>query len=260
MMTATCLRSLCVTALVLGAVGCSTYDHGPHDHPDDGAADSASPADADDARASDGAPDATAQDGGGEDAQGMDADASVADGSAADAMDAADVADAGHADAADVAVDGAVPTNLIRNGSFETTGSMWLAPWYFQTRDGGMGGLVQDPTNPEGGMYSLRAQITQAGSLSWYVQLAQGGLSMQSGVTYTLTLWVRGDQNRMIDVAVQDDGAPYARYYGTGVPVTTTWQRFTATFTASATARVMFVANLGSTAGQVWLDEVSLSP
>jgi hypothetical protein len=264
-MTRTRLCNACVLVLALGAAGCNTYDHDAH--PDDGAADAVSPVDARDASASDGALDARAQDGGGEDASGMDAvaadadaDASVAEAGGADAADVADAADAGHADATDVVGDGAMSTNQIRNGGFESTGSMWLAPWYFQYRNDGMGDVAQDATGPEAGMYSLRVDVTQAGSASWYVQLAQGGLSIQSGVLYTIAFWIRADHDRMIDIGVQDDGAPYATYFGTAVAATTAWRQFTATFTASATARVMLAVNLGSAAGQVWLDEASLSP
>ena len=151
--------------------------------------------------------------------------------------------------------------NMLANGSFEATGPNWLSPWSFLARSGAAGTIAQDTSTAEDGAASARITITQANSQQYYVQLQQGGLSLMAGGTYVLSFYAKASANRAIQVALQQVGSPYALHALQDENLTTGWQRFLVTIPVNAAdpnAAVEF--NLAGATGQVWLDNVSLTP
>src|SRR5216117_3495104 len=72
--------------------------------------------------------------------------------------------------------------SLIANGSFESTGSSWLSPWYLQTKTGGGATISQTSATKADGSYSALVNVTAASSAQpWVVQLSQNRLAITSG-------------------------------------------------------------------------------
>lgn len=77
---------------------------------------------------------------------------------------------------------------------------------------------------------------------------------MTSGKTYTITYWARASKNRQLGVEVRGNAAPNTVYYTQNVNLTTSWQKYTTTFTPSASnSNVLLVFNAGQATGDVYL-------
>jgi len=104
--------------------------------------------------------------------------------------------------------------------------------------------------------------ITTASADSWRVQLVHD-LSLTQGTQYTFCYHAKAAGARSINVNI-DSGAPdYSSLmgYGRNVALTTAWQSFSHTFTASATdttARITF--NMGQSDLDVQLDNIGVYP
>jgi hypothetical protein len=154
--------------------------------------------------------------------------------------------------------------NLLHNGSFENTGTNWLAPWYLQVRAdmGAAATITQDATTAVDGATSADVNVTQPAATSWYVQLTQRSVLLAQGHTYTVSFWAKAATARSIDYALQADVAPtYTVYISGTANLTTTWQHFNATYShLSATdGQAALRFNLAQTTGQIWIDDVSLT-
>jgi Carbohydrate binding domain/Cellulase (glycosyl hydrolase family 5) len=163
--------------------------------------------------------------------------------------------------AALAAAPSASASNLLSNGSFETTGSSWLSPWYFSVKSGGGGSISQTSATKTDGSYSALASITQASTSSpWVVQLSQSNLAFTSGRTYTVSFAAKADIARAIEVTLQKTGSPYTVYSTRQVALGTGWQNFSFTYQAAATDSVSLHFNLAAATGKVWLDNVAVVP
>ena len=139
-------------------------------------------------------------------------------------------------------------SNLVTNGEFSNNGTGWTA--------GGtsFGTVSYASANADW-------TITGASGQIWEPQLVQG-VSIVGGTQYTISFNIRTDESdRTIEVHV--NGNSDDNYVNRGlsqvVPVTTSWQPRSYTFTANATdatARLDF--NLGSNANDVIIDDVKL--
>ncbi len=149
--------------------------------------------------------------------------------------------------------------NLFQNGGFETNGTGWLNPWRANIRSPARATLVRDTTGQATGAAALRVDITTA-SADWYVQVLQPNISLTAGAPHTLTFRARSSTNSTLRLAFQQNGGSYPVYFQQSFAVTTVWQQFSVTFTPGTTdPRALFAFNIGATAGQVWLDDVSLT-
>jgi TfoX/Sxy family transcriptional regulator of competence genes len=141
--------------------------------------------------------------------------------------------------------------NLILNGAFASG----LQNWNLLTfAPGAAQGSIA--TNQE-----YFANITNAGSEIWSVQLVQGPITLKAGKTYQLTYQARSSESRDIVLAVGMSEAPWTKYLQeTIVTLTTGPKYYQHSFTMPvdlSTARLEF--NLGnSTASNVWIDDVAL--
>ena len=157
-----------------------------------------------------------------------------------------------------VPLPGPPATNLVVNGSFE---SPLAGTWSFYAATGCLAVASQPNSNAIVGSACARIDVTQTNGIDWNIEFAQYNRSLVQGVSYDDTFWARADTNRYITVSSQK-GSPNWDNYGLSqaVWITTNWQQYTVTFTATATAsdaRLQFF--LGANTGTVWLDDVHLS-
>ena len=149
--------------------------------------------------------------------------------------------------------------NRFQNPGFETTGANWLAPWRSSVISPAQATFVRDTVNPGAGLASLRANVTTS-SQDWHVQLLQPNIALTAGVEHTLTFMARASTNRNARVAFQRNTAPYSVHFQQSVALTTAWRSFTILLTPTVEdPRALFNVNIGDRAGQVWIDQVSLT-
>jgi len=105
------------------------------------------------------------------------------------------------------------PTNIVSNGTFDSTGS-----WTLYEANGGTGNFnVQD-----GAGY---IDITTASSANWHVALYQL-ITIENGTDYSISFKAKVESPRTITMAVQQTVSPYATYAAEQVSLTTTMQTF----------------------------------
>ncbi len=146
----------------------------------------------------------------------------------------------------------ALGTNMVANPGFESgTGS-----WQFNKRAGAGAYSITTSTKSEG-VNSAQLSVTTAGGSPQSIELSQYGKAISSGQTYTVSFSARAAANRTMDVVVQDGSSPYREYMRKSVPLTTTWQQFSYTFTAPESKPNTFVGiQVGATTGTVYVDNV----
>ena len=164
--------------------------------------------------------------------------------------------------AARVAVaNAATPTEHVRDGGFEATLSTNWSLWADSTT-GAAASVTADGVAPGAGAKSARVDITNAGDATdWKILLSESGLTITQGVSYDLVFAARASAPWQLGLNLQK-GATDWRNYGLArvVEIGTTWQTFTVTLEANATAtdaRLGF--ELGTATGSVWIDSVSIT-
>lgn len=150
-------------------------------------------------------------------------------------------------------------SNLIKNPSFENTGSNWLNPWGFFIKSGVNGSISHVNNTKVDGVYSADISVGSSNTNAWYMQLLQGSIPVQSGRRYTISFWAKASKNRTITIAVQQNYAPYIVYFNQSVSLTTTWQQYILSFRAPQTDTNTFLAfGVANATGNVWIDKVSM--
>jgi len=161
------------------------------------------------------------------------------------------------------AADGGLYAELIKNRSFED--AITVDPWVATTTNGATAVLSLDNTN--------KLNVTQTNALKMVVNGANPtaragvanpgywGINVVSGQQYTLTFFAKRDNVFTGDITATLEnaaGVQYGQAVVTGL--TTQWQKFSCTITATgndATGRLVLSAN---TIGTIWFDVVSLFP
>ncbi len=151
--------------------------------------------------------------------------------------------------------------SLVVNGSFETTGSSWLSPWYLQTKTGGGATVSQTGATKTDGSYSGLVNVTAASAAQpWVVQLSQNKLAITSGQMYRVAFSAKAGAARPLDAVLQQTASPYAVYAENRFSLTTAWQAFSFFYPAGVSnPDVSLHFNLGGATGSVWIDAVSVS-
>ena len=148
--------------------------------------------------------------------------------------------------------------NLVSNGSFE----QGLDAWYLYVDPDGqaVATVSTDPIIVAEGSNSALINVAAAGTMNWHINLSQGSLSFAAGTNYQLQFWARSDRAGLIDVALQS-GTDYSSYgLFSEVSLAPTWQLFTLGFVAPVTAADgLLVFDLGTQAGNVWLDGIRIT-
>lgn len=147
-------------------------------------------------------------------------------------------------------------TNYIVNPSFENGKS----PWIIVVQPDAAGTFNITNSTAASGNYSADLDVTTSNPNNWwYVQLRQETLPMVAGQTYTVTFWAKASSNRQIQSVVQQQGGAWTVYKYFDTSITTSWQQYSYTFTANASATVYIEFNVASATGNVWIDDVSYS-
>ncbi len=142
----------------------------------------------------------------------------------------------------------AAPTDvveLISNGDFSTG----LDPWW-----------TTPSINSNTASGELEAVITSGGSNPWDAIVGQHGIPVQAGELYTLTFDARASTAVTLTVILQEDGGSFTQYFATAVPLTTSSQTFSYSFTpAESNPVATFQYQMGGLGEfTFFLDNVSL--
>jgi len=142
-------------------------------------------------------------------------------------------------------------TDFIKNGNFTQGASSWNFGTY---ETASATGAVNDD-----GLYHI--SITLAGESEWNIQLTQDNLPIIKGKKYRFEFDAKADQERTIDMKVEQNGDPYKNYSKTGKVILKPQMRhysfdFEMTDQSDYKARVSF--NCGVYTPDVFIDNVSV--
>ena len=143
------------------------------------------------------------------------------------------------------------------DGSFDT--AKQFDAWEFDTDAGAVATAVRDTATTHGGSGSMRVKVTNTDGVDWHAD-ATHPLSVQAGREYTVSFWARSDATHSVDAWIQQAVTPWDDlvYLGPS-PVTPQWHHFVLTATSSETeAKAEIVLAFGTSAGTVWVDDVSV--
>jgi hypothetical protein len=148
--------------------------------------------------------------------------------------------------------------NQLQNPSFETQGSTWSRPWYFDIKNGASGSVAQDATSSVDGTRSALIQIDRSTTSTWSVQLKQPQTALKANTEHVMSFWAKASTPRPIEVTVQKGYTPYSEFVRRSILIGTTWEEYYFTFTpAAAETNALVSFNLGQSTGQVWLDGIA---
>lgn len=168
-----------------------------------------------------------------------------------------------------------VVPNLLANGGFETS----LSPWLFHVANDGQakGTATIDNTQFIDGRSSVDVNTLHAATTSYKIDLEQASLTLMPGATYIVQFWAKADLAHSVQVEVQGAGPSYTLYgLIQTAKVGTSWSLYSYSFTAptgaTATSTVLpspyqssstitdarLEFHFGSSAGNVWIDDVQL--
>ncbi|RMD69662.1 MAG: glycosyl hydrolase family protein, partial [Bacteroidetes bacterium] len=117
-----------------------------------------------------------------------------------------------------------------------------------------------DSVSVAGGSYCGKVGVSAVSTNVWDVQLARRDVALVSGTTYELTFQARSAvAGADLNVAVIDQ-SDYTWYAGGTYALSTSWQTFTLTFTAPATATAQVNFDFADETGTFYLDELSFAP
>lgn len=155
-----------------------------------------------------------------------------------------------------------VPTgpNLLLNGAFFGG----AASWQLDKKPPADGTLEIQPASAAPPGVSSRVahvDVKSTGQENWHIELAQNGLDLEQGETYTLSFWARADQKRPLTIVSSIDMPDWHRIApDSQLTLTPDWKRLSVSFTAAHTAkahnRIVFL--LGDATGTIDLADVSL--
>jgi uncharacterized protein (TIGR03437 family) len=152
------------------------------------------------------------------------------------------------------------PPNLLQNAGFEGSLAIWKLDVFADGQ--GKATATVDSGIAADGNSSAHINVQSAATVNWHIDLEQDNLPLTGGTSYQVQFWARADTPRTIVVTSQG-GAPNFPNYGLYAPISigTSWALYSASFTAPTTAndgRLEFW--VGDVVGNVWLDDVQLSP
>jgi len=143
--------------------------------------------------------------------------------------------------------------DAVTNPSFETdvtTG--WTFGVYGATAD-----ASRSTTTAVVGSASADLHVTTPGSVAWSVVFnTTGSLAMTQGQNYSATFWAKASTPRTVSVAAAKAGG--GSVDARGVDLTTSWKQYQVVLVPSASATAMLQFQIGTTAGDIWLDDVHL--
>lgn len=145
---------------------------------------------------------------------------------------------------------------MLANGSFEQE----LGGWEALTMGTAAAVFEVDRTQATSGVQSLKVTVSQVDGTDYDVSFQQSGLDLRAGQQYHVTFDAKSDMPREITFEVSQAHSPWE---GLGLwdrrLLSTIWQRYGASFTATQTElNGMVQFSVGQVPGTVWFDNVSL--
>lgn len=127
--------------------------------------------------------------------------------------------------------------------------------WGFYNNTAAAATLTDETVIVHGGSHAAKVVVGTAAS-AWQPQLANGkSLTLTSGNTYTVTFWIKGTIGGGA-IQASDTGA---NAYGPNMTVTTSWQKYTQTFTAGANeVSYQMWIHLGGFVDTYYVDDASI--
>jgi beta-glucanase (GH16 family)/photosystem II stability/assembly factor-like uncharacterized protein len=99
---------------------------------------------------------------------------------------------------------------------------------------------------------------TAAPSTPWNIQLSRVNLNLTAGTNYTLSFYAKADVNRTISLAFIRP-VVFTGVASSSAPLTTSWKKYSMTFTPANNETVMFNADLAGQLGTVCFDNFSFA-
>lgn len=145
--------------------------------------------------------------------------------------------------------------NLVDNGGIEIAGAGGADIWNGWGEAYGDGALADETTLVHSGGHA--AKVTSGASLNTY---AYETISLTTGTTYMYSVWARGDGTHQGRFVIQGTTSPYPTIVSIYTTSSTTYQRYTGTFTlpAGQTAVWFYLMDSATVGGVSYYDDASL--
>ncbi len=132
--------------------------------------------------------------------------------------------------------------------------------WHLATQTGNTATLNADNTNQLSGANAARIDVSTASGTGWHIQLVQRNQTIESGETYTISFDAKAAANRMMNVRIQDDAAPWTVHWQQLVNLTTSSQSFSFDYTSAVNkyGNVRLIFEVGQSTETVYIDNVAL--
>lgn len=145
--------------------------------------------------------------------------------------------------------------DMVVNGDFENDLDGWKI---YQDIRGSTGAMEIDDEDAAVGKKSARLIIEVAGADYHTVRIEQEGPQVEAGETYTLSAWLKAEEDRLVSLCVW---GPDVKWQLGGpqpgeIAITTEWQEYFGTFTATSTGAGHISMRAGELAVDVWVDKV----
>lgn len=140
----------------------------------------------------------------------------------------------------------------LRNPGFESG----LTDWWTWTTGGASANFTTDGAAYEGSQ-ALQAQVTAVDGTDWHAQFGQSNLALQAGRAYRVRFAARASTPTTIAVDVMRDSDPWDSLgFSETINLTTAWQVFDYTFTATETiyGGAQLVFSVGQAVRTLWFD------
>jgi len=149
--------------------------------------------------------------------------------------------------------------DMLGNGGMEGPYANGLAQgWTANCYGSNAVAFAEETAGVHGGKSAQR--VTCSAFASGGVQFHSGGLAVEKGKPYTLTLWLKGDLRRRLTISIRQRGAPYAAYLSSGVRIKPEWTPVVITGEASGSDADCCVFFNYAEPGTLAVDDVSLVP
>ncbi|MEK7571863.1 MAG: carbohydrate binding domain-containing protein [Patescibacteria group bacterium] len=150
----------------------------------------------------------------------------------------------------------ALGANIVKNPSFESG----KTSWQLNQRSPGKGTFATTTSTKNEGNNSAQITVTRTSSNPAGVELAQYGLPLTAGKTYTVSFWAKASANRSIRNVIQLSSSPYTLYSDKTFSLTSNWQQFSYTFNSTVTkTNILLGFQMAQATGTVWIDTVQFA-
>ncbi len=144
--------------------------------------------------------------------------------------------------------------DMVVNGDFENDLDGWKL---YQNIRGSTGAMEIDDEDAAEGKKSARLIVEIAGADYHTVRIEQEGPQVKLGETYTLSAWLKAEEDRSVSLCVWGPGVKWQLGNDPGeIAITTEWQEYFGTFTATSTGAGHISVRAGELAVDVWVDKV----